>query len=101
MKQTIGLYEFHRGFEDSRPNNFSFDGLEILFNYLAEIDESCGIETEFDVISICCDFSESDLDDINSSYGEEFEDLEEAEEWLNEQTSVCGCTSDTIIFQQF
>ena len=85
----------------NRKENFSYDGLRVLFDYFEEYENSTGEEIEFDVIGICCEYSENTLDEINSYYGQEFEDLEEAQEWLECKTMVCGATDDSIVYLQF
>ena len=39
MKQTINLYDFRRAFETTRPDNFSYEGLGILFEALEELSD--------------------------------------------------------------
>jgi hypothetical protein len=34
MKQTVHLEDFRNSFESLRPNNFSYEGLAALFDYL-------------------------------------------------------------------
>jgi hypothetical protein len=93
---TVDSYDFKRAFKDcNRDDNFSSEGLDLLFHYFEEGD------IELDVIAICCEYEEGDLADINTSYNQEFEDLDEAEEWLQDQTVVVGKTADTIVFAQF
>lgn len=58
MKQTINFYDFQKAFQDLRPNNFSYQGLRALFDYLEELEESTGHETEFDVIELCGAYNE-------------------------------------------
>jgi len=42
MKQTINLYQFRDAFRDcSRKDNFSYEGLESLFNWFEELDSNC------------------------------------------------------------
>ena len=36
MYQTIGFCQFTDAFNSIRPNNFSYDGLQVLFDYLEE-----------------------------------------------------------------
>ena len=64
MKQTINLYQFRDAFQAIRPDNFSYEGLETIYNYLEEIDS----EMELDVIAICCDFSQCSLDEFKDSF---------------------------------
>ena len=104
MYKTINEYEFRRGFEQLRPGNFSYDSLGELFRYLEELENGIGEELEYDVIGICCDYSELDLEEINNDYRydeEPFDTLEEAAEWLEEQTTVIPVSNDRIIIQQF
>jgi len=59
MKTTVNKYDFHRAFETmNRTTNFSYAGLNALFDYLAEYEEDTGEELELDVIALCCDFTE-------------------------------------------
>lgn len=41
-----------------RKEQFSHAGLTALYEYLAELEEDTGSETELDVIAICCEYSE-------------------------------------------
>lgn len=101
MKQTINLYRFRRGFEELRPNNFSYDGLEVLFDYFEALEDEIFEQIEYDVIAICCDYSESTLQELNRDYEQDFESLEQASEWLQDETILVGTTEETVIFQDF
>ena len=52
MKNTVTLYDFRESFRQVRPNNFSYEGLEVLFDGLTEIEENCDTEIEFDDDSV-------------------------------------------------
>ena len=54
MKQTINEYQFKEAFQSSRPNNFSYEGLTALYDYLEQYEEDTGQEIELDVIGLCC-----------------------------------------------
>ena len=99
MKKSIGYYEFRNEFQAIRPNNFSYDGLGALFDYLIELEEDTGIELELDVIAICCDFEEySSVDAFNEAYNRECEDLED----VMELTTVIEIkNSECFIIQSF
>ena len=60
MKTTISLYEFFRWFEMHRPNNFSYDGLNALYDMLTIYEEDTGEEIEYDPIAFCCQYTEYD-----------------------------------------
>ena len=50
-----------------RPNNFSREGLFMLYEWLTEIEE--GIGQEFDPIAICCSFTEwESIEEFKESY---------------------------------
>jgi len=60
MKTNVTNYDFHRAFESIRPDNFSYKGLNALYDWLIEYEESTDLETELDVIALCCELSEYD-----------------------------------------
>ena len=93
MKTTVNIYRFRNEFEQTRPNNFSYDGLTALFNYFEEYEESCNTEVELDVIALCCEFTEYvDLSEIQQNYN----DIESMED-LNDHTMVIEFDSGIII----
>ena len=100
MKQTIDLYAFREAFyKIGRKDSFSYGGLEILFDYIEELEQATGEEMELDVISLCGEFTESTIDDLISEYDIDISDCdtddEEAVEetvleYMNDHTTVCG-----------
>lgn len=57
-----------------RENQFSYTALEHLIECFDGIEE----DIELDVISLCCDFMEDDLDSVLKNYGlESFEELQD------------------------
>jgi len=69
MKQTINFSDFHNAFRaHDRLTQFSYDALKVIFEYLEEYEEGTGEEIELDVVGICCDFAESDADDVIRDY---------------------------------
>ena len=66
MKQTINLSQFRDAFS-SRPNHFSYEALEILFNWFEEYESDNGIETELDPIGICCEYIEMTPEEVLSA----------------------------------
>ena len=51
MKQTMNEFDFKNEFKKIRPDNFSYDGLTALYDYLTQYEESCDTELEFDPIA--------------------------------------------------
>ena len=109
MKTTISLYDFRDAFHQAgRSNQFSHDGLRVLFEYLEEYEDSTGSEVELDVIGLCCDFNESTFEEIARDYGYNLEGEDDDEkrenliDWLSDRTLVCGVTNDgSIVYQAF
>lgn len=110
MKTTVSIYDFRREFMDIRPNNFSYEGLSILFDYLEELGDSCGEEIELDVIALCCDFSEDHWSDIAANYEIDLSDCEDDDEkmqavkdHLNDHGyGYCGETDEgNLVYQNY
>lgn len=80
MKQNVWLNAFRDAFANAnRQENFSYSGLEALYDYLAEYEESTGQEIELDVVALCCEYTEyENLAELQKNYTdiESFRDLE-------------------------
>ena len=110
MKQTINVYDFHDSFKRmGRGDQFSYAGLNVLWEYLEEYEESTGEELELDVIALCCDYSESTWQEIESAYVIDMDDLENDDEerrkqrvidYLTDEGAFVGETDDTIVYRQ-
>jgi len=71
MKEYVDEYRFRDRFLQSSnyKNNFSYEGLTALFEYIEELEDDIGEEIEFDMIALCCEYSEyDDLEDFNEQY---------------------------------
>ena len=112
MKTTIDLYDFRDAFyRMGRKTNFSYEGLEILFEYLEELEEGTDQEIELDVIALCCDFSEDTPENIGEAYGIPMDDvdfdnpadvLDCVVDFLRVQGVLVGITKDgKIVFQNY
>jgi len=108
MKTYISQYDFRRAFQECRPDNFSYEGLKILFEYLEEYEMDIGEELELDVIGLCCDFSESTFEDIAALYNIEIDINENEDEqkqqvidFLQSEGAYVGDTLNSIIYRDF
>jgi hypothetical protein len=126
MKKTINLYQFRDAFMDIRPDNFSYEGLEMLFNWFEEYEDGTGEDMELDVIAICGEWEESTIDEVINNYivstqnsnttvyndtvndalgdcdDDEEERAEVIEEWLQDNTMVAGVTENgSIVYMGF
>jgi len=91
----MSSYDFVREMEDIRPDNFTREGLNVLWDCLEELEESCDMEIEFDPIAICCAYTEDSIENHLSNYG-----LETIEE-LENKTTVIRVDEDNIIIQDY
>lgn len=75
MYQTINtVSNFRDEFRAcGRADQFSYDGLGILFAYFEQYEEDTGEPIELDVIAICCEFSEDSYENIADQYGIELD----------------------------
>ena len=105
MKQTINKSEFTAAFHQmDRGDNFSHTGLLALYHYLVDLEEETGEEMDLDVIALCCEFSEYDLEELQQQYGDSddpWESMEEATAWLEDRTTVIRVDDDRVIIQNF
>ena len=110
MKTTVSLDDFRREFNQcGRGNQFSYEGLAVLFDWIERMDDDTGQETELDVIGLCCEFEELNYLDIADQYEIDLIDCEDEEEQINavidyiqENSQFCGITSENdIIYMQF
>jgi hypothetical protein len=84
MKQTVYFEDFYNAFKSSRPNQFSYQGLKSLYEYLIQYEEDTGEELNLDVIALCCDYTEyKNFQELKSNYL----DVKNLKE-LEEKTSV-------------
>ena len=100
-------------FAFNRENNFSYDARSMLFYYLTEAEdngENGESGLELDIIGICCDFTESTIEEFISDYNleEDTKELEEeekqnfVEEYINYNSIFLGFSSDnSVLYANF
>lgn len=110
--QTVNIYQFREAFRlAGRMDQFSYEGLEVLFDYLENLSDDIGEPIELDVIALCCDYYESTIEELIREYnidctidGEPMDDDEIKEtirEYLEYHTSVCGEVSGGFVYATF
>tara|TARA_Y100000310_G_scaffold301220_1_gene337487 strand:- start:995 stop:1291 length:297 start_codon:yes stop_codon:yes gene_type:complete len=98
MKQSINNYQFHRAFERmDRGEQFSYEGLNALFDYLEELEDDTGETVELDVIALCCEYAE--YKNIRE-YNDEHNYCESISQ-IRELTTVITIGTESFIIQQF
>ena len=71
MREYVSEYTFRNRFlkSDTYKHNFTYEGLTALFEYLEALEDDTGEQIEFDMVGICCEFSEFEgMEDFNQQY---------------------------------
>lgn len=59
----------------NRLDNYSYQGLQELYEYLVNLSDDIGEPIELDVIGLCCDYYESTAQDIINDYKSELKEM--------------------------
>lgn len=99
--------EFNRA---GRGNQFSYEGLGLLFDYLEEVDP----QYDLDVVALCCDYSEDTPATIARDYSIDLNDVDPEDDdyaeqcaavvikHVTEQGALVGVTSTgAIVYSSF
>lgn len=102
MKTTLDFNDFRDAFRRyDRLDNFSREGLELLFEHC----EECDPDMELDVIALCCDYAEDTWQDIADNRGIEYENdvegFDAVRDYLYGNTSVVGETASGFVYACF
>jgi hypothetical protein len=100
MKEYVTESTFIDAFKqsDTRKNQFSYEGLKALYEYFEEYEDSTGEELEFDMIGICCEYTEYDsLKEYNDDYSKKCEEIDE----IAEYTELIKIDDERFIIQQY
>ncbi len=108
MKTTVSRYDFERAFTDcNRQDQFTNEGLGLLFEYLESYEEETGQEIELDVVALCCDYAEEDTHIIARDYKIDLEGMDDDEileavrDYLEANTTVVGETATGFVYACF
>tara|TARA_B100000424_G_C22487698_1_gene283845 strand:- start:98 stop:397 length:300 start_codon:yes stop_codon:yes gene_type:complete len=99
MKTIVTKEMFIRDFLDIRPNNFSYEALEVFFDYIEEYEQTTDTEVVFDVIGFCCEFTEyENFEEYKNEYqNEDIKTLDDLEEY----TQVIRVNKDKFIIANY
>ena len=108
MKQTVDFQTFRDTFRAyDRMDNFSREGMEVLFDYLEQYEQDSGEELELDVIALCCDFGEDTAEGIIQNYSIDIEGMDDDEqieavrEYLENNGALIGETASGFVYRAF
>tara|TARA_R110000823_G_scaffold233682_1_gene360040 strand:- start:997 stop:1386 length:390 start_codon:yes stop_codon:yes gene_type:complete len=94
--KTLNVHDFRQAFIDyNRGEQFTYNALTALFEWLEELAEDTGTPYELDVIALCCEFTEYDnLAEVQANYsGTELESIDD----LQDHTTVIEFDGGIII----
>ena len=104
MINTLSTYEIQDALLQDDNAAWSYNGAKALAEWLDNLDEECGTETEFDRVAIRCEFSEYDsaldaAEQYNGFEPDKDDDDDENEaaalEWLQDRTLVIEFEANT------
>ena len=98
MIEVVTESQFIDRFRKIRPTNFTYEGLQALFEDLEQYEDDTGEEIELDVIGLCCEFYQYDnLKEFQDDYGKDYECIEDVEN----ETMVVPVDEESFIIRQF
>ena len=109
MYQRVTLSDFINAFyRMGREQQFSRQALTALFEHLEQYEEDTGNQVKLDVVALCCDYEENDVDTIVAGYdldAPRFQDddarRDMVERFLNDHTTIVWKDRDTFLYKQF
>jgi hypothetical protein len=104
--QTVDFHSFVNAFETSQyRNNFTREGLRVLFDYLEQLSEETSTTIELDLCSIVCDYNENTIDEIIQDYSIEVDPEQNTKEqimnYLHDRTMLVGEVSNGFVYCAF
>ena len=93
MKQDVTRSDFCNN--KRLRENFSYEGLMELYDYLESVGNDDGDEYNLDVIELCCDFAEGEIVEVLESYN-----LKSIGE-LEENTIVVWYDKTRVLYAQY
>jgi hypothetical protein len=99
MKTNVTKSDFTAAFANSeeRKGQFSYGALCALYDYLTDYEESCDAEVDFDMIALCCEYTEyanaTEALDCYDLHDEDRDDLEN----LRDHTTVIEFDGGIVI----
>ena len=110
VQSINNAYQFREAFRlAERMDQFSYEGLEVLFDYLEQFSEDTGEPVELDVVALCCEYYESSIEELIKDYNIDVSDADGDEdeielivkEYLQESTSLCGEVMGGFVYAAF
>jgi hypothetical protein len=94
--------------QSSRADQFSYEALEAIYEYLEDYSRDTGEDVEFDVVAICCDWYEMTWQEVADQYSVDLSDVADEDKagavWdflTDESAGVYRVGDDSFVFVQF
>ena len=98
MKQTMNEFDFKNEFKKIRPENFSYEGLTVLYDHLIQYEQDTDQELEFDPIAFRCEYDEYEsLKEVKENY----QDIKSLDDLRNHTTVIKIPNTDRLIIQAY
>ena len=110
VQSIINVCQFREAFHHAgRMDQFSYEGLEVLFDYLDNLSEDIGEPIELDVVALCCEYYESSIEELIDNYkidvsdadGDEETIAELVKDYISDNTAYVGETEGCLIYAAF
>lgn len=111
VQSINNVYQFREAFRlAGRGDQFSYEGFDVLFDYLENLSEDIGESIGLDVVALCCEYYESSIEELINNYRIDLSEVDEDDsdsiievvrEYLEDNTSVCGEVSDGFVYAAF
>jgi hypothetical protein len=97
ITKTLNKYDFINEFETSaeRKDQFSYNALSALYDFIDNYSEDCSEPYEFDMIAICCEWMEyNTIEQAAKDYSVSSSELED-------NTMVLECDNGHVMVLQY
>tara|TARA_R110001632_G_scaffold17376_2_gene55122 strand:- start:513 stop:809 length:297 start_codon:yes stop_codon:yes gene_type:complete len=97
ITKTLNKYDFINEFETSteRKDQFSYNALSSLYDFIEGYCEDCSETYEFDMIAICCEWTEYNTKE------EAAKDYSVSPSELEDNTPVLECDNGHVMVMQY
>jgi len=94
--------------QSSRADQFSYEALEAIYDYLEEYSNDNGENVELDIVAICCDWYEMTWQEVADQYSVDLSDVADEDKagavWdflTDESAGAYRVGDDSFVFVQF
>jgi hypothetical protein len=93
--------------QSSRADQFSYEALEAIYEYLDDFSRNTGETIELDIVSICCEWYEMSWKEVAEQYNVDLSDcvddderIKAVDEYLWEETQSINLDNGSFVFVQ-